>query len=257
MEIPKPEVPSPISDEAAWQSGEDLRRELLMPASAPTDYVDLPASADPEAVLTEVEREYLETVRNHPRLPSTEYARLLSISYRKAAKIRSSLYRKGFLREWRVETSRRGAKTLFLEPLHGPGDIAENELHPGRKGNFVHQLGVRLVVAALNADDYDTEQEKAFCIDDKMVALDIFGVHRATGATIGVEVESEAERGFHNLRKAALLDLDQVVLVAESRRVRDRIRARAAAELDAASVENVTFATIADYWNRRPDGSNG
>ena len=238
-------LPGNVSDEEAWKSGEVLRRELMTPASASSATVALSAPPDPKAVLSSDERAYLAAVRNNPDLASTEYARLTGFSNRKAAAVRKSLVAKGFLREWPVETSPRGNRTILLEPLAGHD---RNEAHPGRKGDFRHQLGTRLAKQRYEAEQYELGFEKGFPVAGHEDCLDIYGVHRKSGATLGVEVETEAGRGFDNLRRALEIDLDRIVIVGCTRTVRDAIETLAKEVFSAEQLARVSFATLSDYW---------
>jgi hypothetical protein len=238
------DLPDDISDEEAWKSGEDLRRELMSGVPASSTAGGSSAPLDPEAVLSADERAYLAAVRNNPYLPSTEYARLTGFSNRKAAAVRKSLIRKGFLREWPVETSVRGNRTIFLEPLAGPGRA---ETHPGRKGDFRHQLGVHLA-AKRHESQYELQFEKGFPVGNSEDYLDIYGIHRKSRATVGVEVETDAGRGFDNLRRALEIGLDKVVIVACTRAVRDAIETLAKEKYSPQELASVSFLTLSDYW---------
>jgi hypothetical protein len=238
------DLPNNVSDQEAWESGESLRRELMSPTSMPAAAGAPPAPPDPEAVLSADEKTYLQAVRDKPHLPSTEYARITGFSNRKAGAVRKALVQKKFLKEWRVEITAHGAKAILLEPLGGPDQTVT---HPGRKGNFITQFALPNVAQRLTSEGYGLEFEKGFPVGDRIDYLDIHGVHRETGATVGVEIETEARRGLDNLRMALEVGLGRIIVVACTRNVRNTIEALATKEFGTERLCNVSFTTLSDY----------
>jgi hypothetical protein len=253
LRVPLVTLPGRVSDEEVRQSGEELRRKLLpdrQHAREPGPTLALPK---PKERLTSEEELILSAVRDHPHRPWRQYPRLVGMSNRKAAQLRVSLVKKGYLKEWRVELSLRGAPTLLLEVLRDEGGGPSDSGHPGRKGNFVHQLGVRLVRERLEADGYDVQLEKGFPISGETTYLDLFGESRSSGERVGVEVETEAGHALENLRKALEVGLDRVIVVACSRRVKQALLALASEEFAPDQLADVTVSTLPDYWDGSPD----
>jgi DNA-binding MarR family transcriptional regulator len=90
---------------SSWQSAR--RREPSTPVESRTD----------SGSLSEGEQRYLRAVVQAPGCASSAYARLAHLSPSRAAAIRAELVTKGYLREHRVATSRRGRCAIVLEPL--------------------------------------------------------------------------------------------------------------------------------------------
>jgi hypothetical protein len=72
-------------------------------------------SGEPE--VSEAERRYIQAVIDHPGAPSSSLPKLARISPKRAQGIRRRLVERGYLREHRVSTGRRGRAALVLEPL--------------------------------------------------------------------------------------------------------------------------------------------
>jgi len=248
LRVPLAEANRRVTDQEAWQSGEELRAELLRPEGTDRAKVAPLALPAPRSVIAEGERDFLKALEDEPYIPSSRLPRLLGVSNRKAQRLRESLVSKSRLKEWRVELSPRGGKTLLLEVLSEGGSASGQKAHPGRKGNFLHRLGVDLAQGALKAEGYETECEKALGADGKTTYLDLFASHPRTGETVGVEVETQAARALGNLGKGLKAGLDRVVIVAVSRKLRRDIRSSARKQLKEQDLARVSFATLSDYW---------
>lgn len=251
LRVPLVTVPGRVSDEEVRRSGEELRRKLLserQPSQKPHPLAALPPAKEPLAPEEEL---LLNAVRDHSQRPWRQYPRLVGMSNRKAAQVRESLVKKGRLKEWRVELSGRGARTLLLEVLEGEEGSGADKGHPGRKGSFPHQLGVRLVRERLEADGYDVQLEKGFPVNDETTYLDVFGKSKSSGEMVGVEVETEAGHALENLRMALEVGLDRVIVVACSQQVKQALLTLASEEFTPEQLADVTVSTLSDYWDGR------
>ena len=81
------------------------------------------------ASLSEAERRYLQVVVDHPAQPSSKYPSLAGIGIHQAISIRRILVERGYLREHKVNTGRRGRASIVLEPL--PAALAALGLQEG------------------------------------------------------------------------------------------------------------------------------
>ena len=97
----------PADEYAAWQPGASWG------AARTRDGV----STSQPAPLPEAERRLLTAVVENPGRPTTAYAKLARMSPSRAAAIRGLLVQKGYVREHRVATSKRGRCAIILEPL--------------------------------------------------------------------------------------------------------------------------------------------
>lgn len=246
LRVPTPARRQPVSDAQAWESGEELRREVL-DGDAVSHAVPLAAALPLQFgnVLTDDETAFVEAVRAHPHTPTSRFAGILGIGSRKAVAIRRSLVRKGSLKEWNIELSAKGARTMLLERVE---DSAQ-----GRRGSLPHRLGVDLARKRLEAEGYATETEKAVRIGKDTGYIDLVGTHGQTGETVGVEVETGESDPLGNLCKALAAGLDRVVMVACSRKVDRALQEGALAALPAEDLARVTFSTLSDYWDESCD----
>jgi hypothetical protein len=253
LQVPLVKLPGRVSDEEVRRSGEELRRKLLSGRQPPQKPRPLAAPPPAKEPLAPEEELILNAVRDHPHRPWRQYPHLVGMSNRKAAQVREFLVKKGRFREWRVELSGRGARTLLLEVLEDEGGGASDKGHPGRKGNFVHQLGIRLVRERLEADGYDVQLEKGFPVNGETTYLDLFGESKTSGEMVGVEVETEAGHALENLRKAVAIGLDRVVVVACSQQVKQSLLTLASEEFAPEQLADVTVSTLSNYWDGSSD----
>ena len=82
-----------------------------------------------KASLSDAERRYLQAVVDHPAQPSSKYPSLAGIGIHQAISIRRNLVERGYLREHKVNTGRRGRASIVLEPL--PAALAALGLQEG------------------------------------------------------------------------------------------------------------------------------
>ena len=78
---------------------------------------------------SEREFRFCKAVVAEPMLPSSRYPALAGMAPKTAQPIRESLLTKGYLREHKIETGRRGRSAICLEPL--PAGIAAIAQHLG------------------------------------------------------------------------------------------------------------------------------
>jgi hypothetical protein len=89
-------------------------------------------SAQKESMFTS-DQEYLfcKAVCEHPMQPSSSYPKLAGISSKNAKPVREQLVAKGYIREHRLDSGRRGRSTIMLEPL--PEGIAATQKYGEKK----------------------------------------------------------------------------------------------------------------------------
>jgi len=94
---------APALEFADWRPGHSIKISIAPQAGPPP--------------LSETETRYLKAIIAHKGKPSSVYAKIASISGKRAADIRKRLVNDGYLREHTVATGRRGRGAIVLEPL--------------------------------------------------------------------------------------------------------------------------------------------
>lgn len=89
-----------------------------------------PVGSMQDGELDEAEIRYVLAVCDHPESPSSALPRFAKISPRRAQKIRTRLLERGYLRQHKVSTGKRGREAIVLEAL-GPALELEKKLRGG------------------------------------------------------------------------------------------------------------------------------
>ncbi len=121
--IPRVNIPAVVSESEAKASVSALDDLPTVPAPEFADWrpshtiqISIAPQAGPPP-LSETEIRYLQAIIANKGKPSSVYAKIASISGKRAAEIRKRLVNDGYLREHAVATGQRGRSAIILEPL--------------------------------------------------------------------------------------------------------------------------------------------
>ena len=91
--------------------------ECARPIRGRVTVVAVPPGEIRGSTLSDAERQYLLAVISHPGTPSSRLPRLAHMSPKRSQRLRQTLVQRGYLREHRVSTGKRGRAAIVLEPL--------------------------------------------------------------------------------------------------------------------------------------------
>ena len=82
----------------------------------------------PSPEISDHERRFIQAVIDNPGAPSSQLAKFAFMSPKKAQDVRQSLVERGYLREHRITTGRRGRAAIVCEPLEPALKVVEDQV---------------------------------------------------------------------------------------------------------------------------------